>query len=248
MTTSYHFHGDLLNLLRLRWRATNPVVQPVSRSASIKDVVESFGLPHTEIDRLECNGQLVDFSQRVEQGQQFDIYPVLAPWDITQPNLLRPYALTDIRFIVDGNVGSLARYLRMAGFDTLYDPLWDEQDLLHNLLHEQRILLTRNLDLLKRKQVVFGRYIRANATAAQFREVLNLFALKGQAQPLIRCLNCNALLQPVDKRNILHRLEPLTIRYFDTFAFCPHCDKIYWAGSHVDRMKAHLSDAKIIIV
>ncbi len=240
MTATYHIHGDLSHLLRQRWRARNPIVLPVTRSTSIKDAIEAFGLPHTEIGSLSCNGSMIDFSKRVEDNDRFAIYPITAPWDIAQPTLLRPAWLHEVRFIVDVNVGRLARYLRMTGFDTLYNPCWTDREILLSLENDPRILLTRNLDLLKRKQIVYGRCIRATAPADQLREVLHLYNLTGQKQPFSRCLDCNAPLQPAKKQDILHRLEPLTIRYFDVFSLCPHCDKIYWSGSHVDRMQGTL--------
>lgn len=243
MYAVYHFHGDLPHLLRRRWRAIQPLVQPVCRSASIKDVIESFGLPHTEIDRITCNGQVTDFSQRVEANQHFDLYPIPSPWDILTPTLLRPTPLPDIRFMVDVNVGRLARYLRMAGFDTLYNASWDDQKILQEMQTDRRILLTRDLDLLKRKQVEFGRYIRAITPVDQLREILGLFGREVSANSFTRCLECNTPLQPVEKQDILERLEPLTIRYYTTFRICPCCDKIYWPGSHVDKMQRSLRQA-----
>ena len=157
MTATYHFHGDLHHLLRQRWRASNPIILPVTRSTSIKDAIEAFGLPHTEVGNLTCNGSMIDFSKRVEDNDHFAIYPIIAPWDIVRPTLLRPALLHEVRFIVDVNVGRLARYLRMAGFDTLYEPCWTDREILHLLEGDPRILLTRNLDLLKRKQIAFGR-------------------------------------------------------------------------------------------
>jgi uncharacterized protein len=240
MQATYHFHGDLLRLLRRRWRVGNPIMQPVIRAASIKDVIESFGLPHTEVHALTCNGRQIDFSWPVRMNQHFEIFPVPTPWNLTSPTLLRPAPLNGLKFIVDINVGRLARYLRMAGFDTLYHPSWMNREILQALEREQRILLSRNLDLLKRKQVVFGRAIRANTSSGQLREVFDLFGIDSPPHPLSRCLECNTLLDPVSKADILHRLEPLTIRFFDTFHLCRHCDKIYWAGSHVDRMRQGL--------
>ena len=241
MQATYHFHGDLPRLLQRRWRGGNPIIAPVCRAASIKDVIEAFGLPHTEVHAITCNGRPVDFSWPVRANQHFDIFPVTTPWDLTLPTLLRPTPLNSLKFIVDVNVGRLARYLRMAGFDTLYHPSWKDRDILQALALEQCILLSRNLDLLKRKQVVFGRAIRANSPPEQLREVLDLFGIGAPPRHLSRCLECNALLDPVPKAAILHRLEPLTIRYFDIFCICHHCDKIYWTGSHVDRMRQVLT-------
>jgi len=220
-----------------------PIIMPVTRAASIKDVLESFGLPHTEVERIACNGRTTDFSHRVEAGQQFDVYPIPSPWDITTPTLLRPNPPPSLRFIVDVNVGRLARYLRMAGFDTRFNPSWDALHLLEAMAADPGILLTRNLDLLKRKQVVFGRYVRATEPVAQLREMLALFAGVARPETLTRCLDCNTPLLPIAKQAILHRLEPLTVQYFEAFSTCPRCDTIYWAGSHVDRMQRSLAQA-----
>lgn len=243
MNAVYHLHGDLPHLLRPRWRRLQPIATPVTRAASIKDVLESFGLPHTEVDRITCNGRPADFSHRVEAGQQFDVYPISFPWDITTPTLLRPNPPPSLRFIIDVNVGRLARYLRMAGFDSRFDPTWNNRRILQEMAADPGILLTRNLDLLKRKQVAFGRYIRAIEPVAQLREILDLFGWVGLPESLSRCLQCNTPLLPIEKQAILHRLEPLTIRYFETFSTCPRCDTIYWAGSHVDRMQRSLAQA-----
>lgn len=241
MNGYYHFHGDLTYLLRRRWRGATPVIQPVTRSASVKDVIESFGVPHTEVGRIVCDGLTVKFSQPVAAGQRFDIHPIPLPWEVTQPCLLRPRPLQGLGFVVDINVGRLARYLRMAGFDTLYDPAWDDAKILAVLRSEPRILLTRNLELLKRKEVEYGRYIRASAPLEQLREVFDLFGVTAPRRMFSRCLECNTPLRPVPKQEILERLEPLTRRYVDTFSICGRCDRIYWEGSHVARMQRMLA-------
>lgn len=241
MTATYHFHGDLPTLLRGRWRRHNPVVQAVTRSASVKDVLESFGLPHTEVGEIFGNGQPVDFSWPVTEGQEFDIFPVLPPWDVRSPSLLRPVPLPAIRFLADANVGRLARYLRLAGFDTLYDWRWDDDRIVAAVRRENRIVLSRDLGLLKRKQIDFGRCIRTSEPAAQLREVLGLLNLTGEMHPFTRCLECNTPLQQVEKGEVLHRLEPLTKKYYDNFSRCPGCDRIYWPGSHKEKMRELLA-------
>lgn len=244
MNARYHFHGDLRQLLSSRWRTADPIVQPVTRAASIKDAIESFGVPHTEVGDIACDDRPVDFQRRVEAGQRFDIFPHPTPWNVTRPTILRPVPLPELRFVVDVNAGRLARYLRMAGFDTLYDPCWDDSAILAALQNEPRLLLTRNFELLKRKQVVFGRRIRTDHPLHQLREVVRLFGILGLPHPLSRCLECNMPLEPVAKRDILPRLEPLTIRYFEVFSICRGCDKIYWGGSHVFRMRKILAEAR----
>lgn len=237
MTATYHFHGDLPTLLRGRWRRQNPVLQEVTRSASIKDVLESLGLPHTEVGEIVCNGEPVDFSWPVAEGQSFEIFPIQPPWDVLSPCLLRPEPLPAVRFLADANVGRLARYLRLAGFDTVYDWRWDDDLIAAIVSREKRIVLSRDLGLLKRKQVDFGRCIRATKPTAQLREVIDLLDLSGEMLPFSRCLECNTPLQPVAKEAVMHRLQPLTRKYYESFSRCPGCDRIYWPGSHRQKME-----------
>ncbi|MDW7771852.1 MAG: Mut7-C RNAse domain-containing protein [Desulfobulbaceae bacterium] len=237
MSAVFEFHGDLPGLLRAKWRGRQPVVQPVQRRASIKDVVESFGVPHTEIGTIECRGEEVDFSYPVEDDRVFKIFPIRAPWDPARKSLLRPVPLAEIKFIVDVNVGRLARYLRMAGFDVLYHYRWSDVQIIAMISRERRIVITRDLALLKRRQVEFGRYVRSEKPAEQLHEIIGFFGLRDKLQPFSRCLDCNTLLEPVAKQDILHLLEPLTKKYYHSFSICPACDKVYWAGSHVEEMR-----------
>ena len=237
MAAVFEFHGDLSCLLRPKWRTKKPLILPITRRASIKDVLESFGLPHTEIGKIVCQGREVDFSAAVEENQQFSIFPIQAPWDVTGKSLLRPVPLLEASFMVDVNVGRLARYLRMAGFDVLYDSGWNDEHIVALITRNKRIVLTRDMGLLKRKQVEFGRYVRSENPAAQLGEIISVFGLQNKLQPFSRCLECNSLLTEVAKKDILHRLEPLTIKYYDTFSICAACDKVYWAGSHTEEMR-----------
>jgi hypothetical protein len=233
----FEIHGDLRTLLRPGWRDAHPLVQPVTRRASIKDVLESFGLPHTEIGRILCGEREVDFAFAVEEGQRFAVFPVLPPWNVTAATLLRPEPLDSLGFIVDVNVGRLARYLRMAGLDVLFDPGWDDTDIIDLLGFDRRVVLTRDLGLLKRKRVEFGRYVRSENPAEQLQEIIRLFGLEDELRPFSRCLECNTPLEPVAKEEVIHRLEPLTKKYYHSFSRCPSCDRIYWAGSHTEDMR-----------
>lgn len=231
------FQGELSVLLRPVWRGTNPVDLTIDRAASVKDVIESLGPPHTEVGSILLQGREVDFTFPVLDRHRFAIHPVVSPCDVTRATLLRPHPLTSIRFLVDANVGRLARYLRMAGFDTLYADTISDEEIVQQLERDRRILLSRDIGLLKRKQVEYGRYVRSENPADQLREVLHLYNLTGRVAPFTRCLECNALLQPVAKEQIRERLEPLTDKYYKSFSICKGCDKLYWSGSHIDKMR-----------
>lgn len=242
MNATFHLHGDLPELLRRRWKGTDTLSMAVSRRASVKDMLESFGLPHTEIGAIHLGGKSLDFSHIVEPGNTYTITPVPVPWDVVTPTVLRPDPLPAVSFIVDVNVGRLAKYLRAAGFDTLYDPGWKDGYIARLLLTERRILLTRDLGLLMRRQVDFGRYVRAADPVLQLQEILSLFGLEEQIDPFSRCLECNDVLQKVSKEEVYHRLEPLTKKYYDSFSRCPGCGRVYWAGSHIERMRRLFPD------
>ena len=164
-----------------------------------------MGLPHTEVDIIECNGVEVDYSNIVEKGQAYSVFAIQSPFDVTVATRLRPCPLESVRFIVDVNVGRLARYLRMAGFDTLYDCRWDDNRIIELIRLENMIVLTRDLGLLQRKEVQFGRYIRAQCPAEQLREVVRFFGLAGDIKPFVRCLECNGMLVPVAKVKLMPR-------------------------------------------
>jgi uncharacterized protein with PIN domain len=147
-----------------------------------------------------------------------------------------------VRFVLDGHLGKLASYLRLLGFDTLYRNDYDDDELADTSSNQRRILLTRDRGLLKRNRVWFGYCIRARSPGEQVVEVLKRFDLAERAHPFSRCACCNGLLTPVEKVDVFDRLEPKTKLYYDDFRICQDCDRIYWKGSHFERMESQLQD------
>ncbi|MFH2123501.1 MAG: Mut7-C RNAse domain-containing protein [Pseudomonadota bacterium] len=231
-----NFLGNLKDLLRPPFRGLTSVDHELGRQASVKDIVESFGVPHTEVGRLTVDGLDVSFSHPGSKDDSLDVYPLCPPVDVLSPTLLRPVPLASIRFAVDVNVGKLAGLLRMAGFDTFYRNYIADPDLVAVAVQEGRIVLSRDRNLLKRKELVFGYLVRESGPEKQLAEVVHLFGLKGQLQPLSRCMRCNGILHAVAKEQILDQLEPLTKKYYHTFRQCSECKQIYWPGSHLGRM------------
>ncbi|MBA3005625.1 MAG: Mut7-C ubiquitin/RNAse domain-containing protein [Proteobacteria bacterium] len=231
-----NFWGNLKGLLRPPFRGEKRVEYELSRKASVKDIVESFGVPHTEVGRLTIAGRDISFSSPGSHDDRVDVYPLCPPVDVLTPTLLRPEPLAAITFAVDVNVGKLASLLRMAGFDTFYRNYISDPELVMVAVQEGRIVLSRDTDLLKRKELVYGYLVREIYPEKQLAEVVHLFGLKDQLQPLSRCMRCNGLLQPVDKEQVLDQLEPLTRKYYHVFHQCSECKHIYWPGSHLDRM------------
>lgn len=204
--------------------------------ASVKDTIESMGVPHTEVGLILLNSAPVDFSHRVRDGDRVSIYPVFRTLDMS--HLLRLRApLPDFRFVLDTHLGRLATYLRMLGFDTSYGTNREDKDLSRISQSEERILLTRDCGLLKRSAVTYGYFVRATEPKQQVVEVLRRFNLFSAASPFRRCLRCNALLNSVPKQTVIERLQTKTRRYYDEFRICPACNRIYWAGSHYEHMQ-----------
>lgn len=214
-----------------------------ARRAGIKDVIEALGVPHTEVGRISVDGSDVGFGHILAPGQEVAVFAVAPPLDVTRPSLLRPAPLDTVRFLVDATCGKLARLLRLLGLDAAYDRAWDDQEVAQIADQERRIVLSMDRALLKRSAVAFGRLVRAHDPQEQLIEVLRHFGVRGPFAAFSRCLECNAPLEPVDKAAILHRLQPLTRKYFDTFYRCPACDRLYWPGSHHDRMREWLGRA-----
>jgi uncharacterized protein with PIN domain len=233
---------DLLTLMPRPYRTRERVAYALTRRASIKDIIEALHVPHTEVRSIVQREGELPFSHIPEGGETLLLHAFLPGTDVTRPSLLRPDPLPEAAFAVDINAGKLAKLLRMSGFDTLYDPQWRETELLDQAIAGRRILLSRNRDLLKRKCVDWGHLVRAEQPVEQLREILVLYGLQDAVHPFSRCLECNTLLKPVPKSAILHRLEPLTRKYYRTFHTCPDCDRIYWQGSHRSHMKGVLEN------
>jgi uncharacterized protein len=214
-----------------------PITYTFGVSGSVKDAIEALGVPHTEVDLILANGLSVDFSYRIQNGDKISVYPVFESIDISPLERLRPAPLREVRFVLDTHLGKLAAYLRMLGLDTAYDRDYTDENLARLSLDEKRILLTRDRGLLKRNMVVRGYFLRATNPRAQLIEVLQRFDLFRSISPFERCMHCNALLHSVAKQAIADRLLPETRQYYEEFRACPKCDRIYWKGSHYQRMQ-----------
>ena len=236
------FGGWLGELVGRRRANASTIRYPVERRASVKDVVEALGVPHTEVGRLMANGGEVDFSHLLAPGDEVTVEPLVPPVDVTTATRLRPEALPRVRFLIDHNVAKLAARLRMAGFDTLFNPEWHDEELAQESHRQECVLLTRDVQLLKRKAVEHGHLVREERPTRQLAEILHFYGLNEAVRPFGRCLRCNTPLTEVAKAEILHHLEPLTKKYYHSFRRCPGCAKIYWAGSHHAKMLRLLAE------
>jgi hypothetical protein len=211
--------------------------QTLNHPGSVKDFIETIGVPHTEIDLILVNGRSVDFSYQVQDGDRISVYPLFESMDITPVTRLRPGPLRQPRFILDQHLGKLAHYLRMLGFDCLYRNDYHDPELASVSSREGRILLTCDRQLLMRKAVSRGYFVRTREPEKQLREVVQRLDLRNAISPFTRCMECNGRLESVDKKTIIKELPVRTRDEFDEFRRCTQCGKIYWKGSHYDRMQ-----------
>ena len=207
------------------------------RRTSIKDMIESLGVPHPEVELILVNGRSVDFSHIVADGDRISVYPVFESMDVSSLIRLRDAPLRESRFVVDCNLGRLARYLRLLGLDCLYRNDFDDDTVSRISQQQRRIVLTRDRRLLHRKIITHGLYVRAVKPKDQVKEVLQRLDLHGAVQPFSRCTRCNGLLKAISKQTVDHRLEPKTRRYYNDFLQCEQCGQVYWQGSHHERAK-----------
>jgi hypothetical protein len=207
---------------------------------SVKDVIETYGIPHAEVDLVLINGSPVSFDARVRDGDRVAAYPVFESLDISRTSLVRAEPLRVTQFVLDCHLGKLARLLRMMGFDTAYERYFTDPEIVEISRKEHRIILTRDVGLLKRRAVTHGYWVRNTDPTEQAVEVLRRFDLARQVHPLARCMECNGRIEAVEKAHIAHRLEPGTRTYYDQFYRCTSCDRLYWRGSHFEKLREQI--------
>jgi hypothetical protein len=153
---------------------------------------------------------------------------------------LRPASAYNGKFIADAHLGQLAKNLRMLGFDVLYRNDYSDAELTRIAVEEDRIVLTRDRDLLIRKEIVRGCYLHAIAADEQVAEVVMRFKLSSRTRAFSRCLNCNGVLRVVEKSAVADRVPQHSRQFYDRFFECDVCARVYWEGSHVVRMRQRI--------
>jgi uncharacterized protein with PIN domain len=147
----------------------------------------------------------------------------------------------ELKFIVDHNVGKMAKWLRMAGFDTLLFTGADDDAIVAAALDEKRILLTRDRRIMKRRVIVAGNIksvlIESDQFTAQVWQVISALKLdKDCLRPFTICLECNRQLEERTKKTVKDRVPPYVFLTQEHFAECPTCHRLYWQGSHWQSM------------
>ncbi len=240
VTATFRFYGELNDFLAPA-RRQRAFACPCAQAATAKHMIEALGVPHTEVAFILVDGAAAAFDHLLRDGERVAIYPRFAAFDIEATACLRAPLPPVRRFVADAHLGGLARLLRMAGFDTLYDTNIGDDALAAIAIGAERIALTRDRELLKRRGIVHGRYVHALRPAEQLVEIVDRFGLAPRAAPFTLCLHCNAPLRPVDKALVLDRLPASVRAHHQEFSTCDACRRVYWKGSHWQRMNALLA-------
>lgn len=230
------FYAELNDFLPPAQRGRE-IIHELKQPRSIKDLIESIGIPHPEIELVLVNGNPVKLDHLVQEGEYISVYPLFRSLDISTVQHCQPELPHDPCFVLDVHLGRLAAYIRMLGFDALYRNDYTDETLADISSNSDRILLSCDRQLLMRKKVTLGYFVRARKPLQQLQEVLSRFALMDQIKPFTRCMHCNGNTHEVRKSEIEEQLLAETKKYYNTFFQCEDCKKVYWQGNHYSKMQ-----------
>lgn len=150
----------------------------------------------------------------------------------------------EIKFIADGNVGKLARWLRVIGYDTLLFKEKNDRKMIEIALKEGRVMLTKNSQIMKRRLVTNGKlkaiHIKHDEPKAQLQETVKTLNLDYHFKPFSLCLVCNQKLVPRSKEEVRNLVPPRVFKIQEQYMECPLCHRIYWHGTHWQAMVKEL--------
>jgi uncharacterized protein len=214
------FHGSLDYFLKPGERSRQPVKRLAGWKSSVKDVIESCGVPHAEVDLILLDQKPVPFSLQLTVDSSLNVFPFSPQHSV--PERLQNREIRT--FVADCHLGKLVR----------------DSELLAIMQHQNRALLTRDRRLLMHRVVRDGYFPRSQQPFEQTVETIHRFELADRLAPFSRCLRCNCLLNRARKEALTERLEPLTRLYYNDFKQCPGCEQIYWRGSHIAKLEKRL--------
>lgn len=235
-TASFYFHDSLQDFL-LPVKRDTVISYTFDDTPAIKHAIETIGIPHPEVDIILVNAKPVDFFYLLEHNDIIEVFSSFdkekfpREWSLTPPHVIPE------KFILDVHLGKLARKLRLFGFDTLYENNYSDGAIVEISEKEERIILTRDKNLLKHKLVKWGYWLRSQYAEEQLTEVIHRIKPRAQFKFFERCVECNCKIEKIGKAEIINRLQPKTILYYNDFLQCPCCKRIYWKGSHYKQMQ-----------
>jgi uncharacterized protein with PIN domain/sulfur carrier protein ThiS len=212
--------------------------KPLADGTTVADLLQEAGVPPGEVDLVLVNGVSVSLDAPVNDGSLVSVYPVFESFDISLEQRIRPIPLRVPRFVLDVHLGRLATLLRMVGFDALYRNDFRDDELLRIASAEKRALLSKDRPLLATPGLERGYHVRADKPVEQLAEVIDRFDLRRLIAPFSRCLLCNVLLKPVAPATVADQVPPRVREAKSVFSRCDGCGRIYWEGTHWERMRA----------
>ena len=227
MRAVFHFDSRLSVFLD-RANRKGTFEHDCARAATLKNAIEALGVPHTEVGALRVNGEPATLQRIVREGDYVEVETTQSGSDL------------DLRFVADAHLGGLARFLRMLGFDTLHRNTFSDEEIRRLADVDARIVLTRDRELLKCREIARGAYVRALKPEAQLREVARRYGLEAHARPFSLCLACNLPLQQAERSAVAARVPPAVLELHEHFVRCPGCNGVFWPGSHYRRMLSAL--------
>ena len=230
-SATFRFYVELNDLLPVKRRFSNFTIE-FPDGQTVKHLIESCGVPHTEVDLILVNGSSTGFAYRVHHGDFISVYPVFESLDISSFTDLRSTPLRETAFVMDCHLGRLAAYMRLLGFDVLYRNDFLDEELAEISQKEKRICVTRDRGLLKRNQIEHGYWIRSTDPREQTIELIRRFQLNREICPFVHCVRCNGKLMPVSVTEVQEKLEAGTLENIPDFSRCMDCGQVYWKGSH----------------
>jgi uncharacterized protein len=240
-TVTVRVYAELNDHLALGMRFTSFTL-PVGEDATVAGLLAGTGVPLSEVDLVLLNGEPARFEDPAASGDRLTVYPVFETFDIGPVQRLRPRPLRTPAFLLDAHLGKLAAYMRMFGFDASYAGSLTDEQLVGISLEERRVLLSKDRALLSDTRLERAYAVRAGSTREQLLEVVRRFNLAGSANPFTRCLHCNTLLVPVSKETVRDRIPLHVQERCDKFTTCVACRRVFWEGTHYDRMAAFVAD------
>jgi uncharacterized protein with PIN domain len=242
-TAEFRFYEELNDFLPLARRKAT-FAQTFRGTPSVKDTIEALGVPHTEIDLILVDGRSVGFDHVLRGGERVAVYPMFERLDISPVIRLRPAPLRVTRFVADVHLGTLARHLRLLGFDTRWRNDLTDEAIIETARAERRIILTRDRGILRDGRVTHGYWLRATEPAAQLEEVVRALDLGAAIRPYTRCLECNGRVEPLPRRRAALLVPLQVFLAFRDFTRCEDCGRVYWPGSHQTRLERVVARAR----
>jgi uncharacterized protein with PIN domain len=233
--TEIRFYAELNDFLPPD-RRQRSFTHEFTGTPSVKDTIEAIGVPHTEVDVILVDDKSVDFEYLLYGGERVAVYPVFERFDVSPVTRLRPQPLRETRFVADVHLGTLARYLRLLGFDTAWRKDLEDEEIIEISLEEKRIILTRDKGILKHGSVTHGYWLRATDPMEQLEELVSALDLSKRIEPYSRCMECNGMLESISRTEAAKTVPLQVFLVYRDFRRCDGCQRVYWPGSHQKRL------------